>query len=148
MESAIKQLRKSGERSSGIKPFHSWLVCWSSNGTAESNKVPTIVKFTGENDLIFEYFFAKYVYIMRVSPTSCTVELQFLWRKISCVVLCWGTWLRTHYWRIEGEEKKPSIWQGFEPTTLRVLLCRRVLDRYATTTARKLFNFRLKVQWT
>ena len=46
-----------------------------------------------------------------------------------------GPELRPHLWENREEKKKAQHLVGFEPTTLRVLLLRHVLDRRATTTA-------------
>ena len=39
---------------------------------------------------------------------SSTAKHHFLLRKISSAAPPWGTWLRTHYWGIEREEKSPA----------------------------------------
>ena len=42
---------------------------------------------------------------MVVSSQATQLSIHFLFRKISSVAPLWGTWLRTHYWGIEIEEK-------------------------------------------
>ena len=49
--------------------------------------------------------------------------------------LCEGPELRRHYWQDRKEKKKAKHPAEFEPTTSRVLLCRRALYRCATTAA-------------
>ena len=81
---------------------------------------------------------------MLVSPQAAQLSVHFLLRKISSVASPWGTWLRTHYWRIEKEGKKQHL-VGIELTTSRVLLHRHVLNHCATTAAQANSSFWLSL---